>query len=560
MIEVSIVSGTYNRLPYLKRMVESVRGSIGVGIHYEVVIVDGGSADGTIEWCKDQFDIKFIQQGKLLGAVKAFNAGARAASGRYVILANDDIEFLDFSILSAISFMQDDPQIGIGCFWQDRRGDDFHVEEMSVVRNGVQSTGFYGQVCIVPKFLGDMVGWWGNYLYTYGGDNELSCNVYELGYKILPIPCAYIHDATPKDELRSVNNDKMLVHGSHPDTAAWVKKWTRNGLQGPNVGSRSFIGAPVKRLDRFFYMPIYEPGHMVQKSTKHGMRDALAKVGLVVECDYLAMPHDDILDLSCAIDANIFITQFHGADPRHVNLFHELKNQHPGAIFVNWNGDYHPEYLVKKSYVNFMKEFDYVGVVTTAIKDTYNAAGVNWFYWQIGFEEHKSTKFSKMPTHDVVFMANGYSKARVDLASKLREMRGVDVGIYGSWPGNIRANGNTLYDFDRGAALYKSSKIAIGDSQWPHAAGFVSNRLFQALAAGAFLMHQEFDGMEELLGLKDGEHLVVWNTWEGLREKIDYYLARPDLRRRISKSGEEFVRKNHSFDHRVGELLERIHA
>ena len=54
---VSVVSGTYNRLSRLKAMVNSVRSSVGVGIPYEIVLVDGGSTDGTLEWARAQSDI-----------------------------------------------------------------------------------------------------------------------------------------------------------------------------------------------------------------------------------------------------------------------------------------------------------------------------------------------------------------------------------------------------------------------------------------------------------------------------------------------------------------------
>ena len=37
-IELSIVSGTYNRLPHMQRMVDSVRQSVGVGLIYEIVL------------------------------------------------------------------------------------------------------------------------------------------------------------------------------------------------------------------------------------------------------------------------------------------------------------------------------------------------------------------------------------------------------------------------------------------------------------------------------------------------------------------------------------------
>ncbi len=559
MIEISIVTGTYNRLQYLQKMYNSAKMSIGVGLPYEFVIVDGGSTDGTIKWCKAQKDIVLIEQKKLMGAVKAFNEGAYKASGRYVILANDDIEFVGNSILSVLSFMHDNPFVGIGCFAQDRGNQSWHVGSMSAIVNGKHGMAYYGQVCMVQKWLGDKVGWWGDYLYTYGGDNELSCNMLELGYKVLPVPCAYIHDnVLPEDELRRKNNQDLMINGKHPDTEAWLKKWTRKGKLGPIV--RNYPVNPIVLISkqRFFYMPIYEPGHSIQKISKHGLKDALAKVGLVVECDYLSMKPADILDLSCAFDAPIILTQFQNCDNK--DLFIALKDQQPNAKYVNWNGDFHPDSLLSDDYALFMKEFDYVGVVTTLVKDVFDRHGVNWFYWQIGYEETLDKFDYKVRKHDVCFQANGYSKERIALATNLRAMDSVNVGLYGSWPTNIKANGNTLYDFNTGAALYRNCKIAIGDSQWPSATGFVSNRLFQTMSAGAFLLHQYFDGMEELLGLRNGEHLVTWLSWEDLEEKIKYYLSHNDERDRIRKAGQEYILKNHSFDKRVEELIRRINA
>lgn len=164
MTDISIVSGTYNRIESLKRMVQSARASIAsvLGLSLSFTLVDGGSQDGTIEWCKSQPDITLIEHGKLLGAIKAFNDGAFAAQADYIIMANDDIEFVEDSILLAFAYMQSNPDCGIGCFYQNRNGQDWHVEQMPCVEDGKQVHRPYGQVCIVPKWLGDKVGWWGD--------------------------------------------------------------------------------------------------------------------------------------------------------------------------------------------------------------------------------------------------------------------------------------------------------------------------------------------------------------------------------------------------------------
>jgi glycosyltransferase involved in cell wall biosynthesis len=559
-IEISVVTGTYNRLNFLQNLVESIRTSISNSAPYEIVIVDGGSKDGTIKWCKEQLDIVLIEHKKLLGAVKAFNDGARAARGRYVILANDDIEFLSFSIMAAYTFMQDSLKVGIGCFYQDRNKRGWHVERMSAIVNGKYAAVHYGQVCIIPRWLGDEVGWWGDYLHTYGGDNELSCNVWQLGYPVLPAPCTYITDYTPQDELRKINNEDVMQQGTHPDTQAWINKWSHGKVNGPIVKNEPDDPIYLERKYRIMYLPIYEPGHKIQYETKRGLRDALERRGMVLEWDYMNKPLQELPDAACAFDPDLFVTQLHDADTVTSDMITHLKRQHPRAAFVNWNGDYHPETLMSSEYILLTKKFDWCGFVTTAMQPEYDEAGVNWFYWQIGYEEEINPGKYNFPSHDVVFLANAYSRARLDLAQQLRSVPGLDLGIYGSWPKDIGARGQTLYDFDAGYDLYRKCKIAIGDSQWPHAGGFVSNRLFQAMAAGAFVLHQSFRGMEELLGLEDGVHLVTWKDALDLQGKIAYWLYRKDGRDRIAKAGQDYVLKHHSFDARVDELFERMYA
>jgi glycosyltransferase involved in cell wall biosynthesis len=551
---VSIVTGTYNRLPYLMQMVDSFRKSIGLGLSYEFVIVDGGSTDSTQTWCKSQKDINLIEQGELLGACKAFNDGAKAAKGDYVILANDDVIVYYESVLRAIAFMQDNPRCGIGCFYQDRGNQPWHVGMMGAMVDGKITSVPYGQICIIPRYLGNKVGWWGDYLKTYAGDNEMSCNVWNLGYLVEPIPCTCVHDVTVDDELRKINAGDVNYHpaGGHPDSIAWVKKWQHKGFVGPIVDTISNNQVTtVTGKPRVLYCPILEPGHReLQKSRRTGLRDALSKKYWTVEIDYIEDPMY-LFDMANMWKPNIIITQFHDAKIYTKESILQLRKENPHAILINWNGDYFPENFLSSNYMKMMKEYDVCGFVQTVVEKKYNNAGINWKYWQIGYEPSSALPTPKTPRHDVLFLANGHSPFRKMLGKELRSMKDINVGLYGSWT-NVASNGYNTYDFDAGEQLYRSCKIALSDWR-PGATGWVSNRLFQAMAAGAFLLQQRFDGME-LLGLKENKHLVLWNDVIDLKDKIKYWLGKPEERAVISKTGQEFVLEHHSFDKRVEEM------
>ena len=83
MADVSVVVVTWNALPFIEQCLESVRGR-------EVVVVDHGSTDGTVEFVRERFpDVRVIEQ-ENKGMGGGNNAGMRAADGRYFFLLNSD--------------------------------------------------------------------------------------------------------------------------------------------------------------------------------------------------------------------------------------------------------------------------------------------------------------------------------------------------------------------------------------------------------------------------------------------------------------------------------------
>src|SRR5690242_4689170 len=53
---VSIVLGSYNRKEFLNEAIQSIRRN-GITVPYEIIVVDGGSTDGALEWLTRQQDV-----------------------------------------------------------------------------------------------------------------------------------------------------------------------------------------------------------------------------------------------------------------------------------------------------------------------------------------------------------------------------------------------------------------------------------------------------------------------------------------------------------------------
>ncbi len=86
---ISVVVLNYNGLKYLKRTVPPI-----LKLDYpkiEIIYVDNGSTDGSIEFLKKFKKIKLIENGKNLGYSKGKNIGVKNANGEYVLLVDNDI-------------------------------------------------------------------------------------------------------------------------------------------------------------------------------------------------------------------------------------------------------------------------------------------------------------------------------------------------------------------------------------------------------------------------------------------------------------------------------------
>lgn len=556
---LSIVSGTYNRQQFLREMMLSARLALPASIPYEFVIVDGGSTDGTLEWLRTQPDARVIEHGELRGAIPAFCDGAKAARGTYVLMANDDIVFHPFSITRAIRYLEDTPECGIVAFADDRPvpgyPQTFKVQSTSAVMpDGRACVAPYAQVALVRAWIGNLVGWWGaddpvmGKARTYGGDNYLSARCWELGYSVDEVSGAQVSDKVPSDQLRE-HNTKQARPGVHPDSAAYLERFP----QGPHILAHPSVNGHKGRRLRILYLPIYEPGHEIQRSSKAGLRRALKKIGNVFEIDYLSEPSERVSGAVKAWKPDVMLCQFQDATNITPDRLAYLRKLAPGMLVVNWHGD--ARGLTEEPYLQLLKHVDLQLVVNAAPLDEYKERGIKAAYWQIGYEEPQG-ELPEVKAHDVVFLGNAYSPERKALEERLG-LEPWDVGLYGS--GWEQPAGNTLYDFSAGEAIYRACKVALSDT-FPGTTAFVSNRFFQATAAGAFVLQQHIPDFERYTGYKDGVHYVAWTDLDDLVAKIQHWLEPAQTKRRnqIARNGQRYTQAHYSFDALVRQLFEKI--
>jgi len=557
---LSIVSGTYNRKAILQRMMSSVRRQMYRGMDYEFVIVDGGSTDGTIPWLKEQSDVALIEHGALRGAIPAFCDGARAATGQYVIMANDDISFHDNSLLAAIAHLEDTPTCGAVAF-ADNRYDRNHHQVMSHPtrdRNGTLQGSPYAQVGMFRRWLGEAAGWWGDHdivlckSRTYGGDNFLSARIWEMGYTVDPVAECRIDDGIERDGMRVINNES-----GRADSERYYRRYP----DGPLWDSVSVTPLPHDERLRILYLPIYEDNHNEQRRQKQGLRNALNKVGIVLEYDFVTRfnahynTHDELVHINRTFRPHVLFTQAHRADTFQARTVAQMRTDNPEMVAVNWHGDYWPEVYLDPDVIALLKWFDLALVVNANIIPEYEANAIATAYWQVGSEE--PTEYPDMPRHDVLFLANAYGEERQRFGAMLKTLEhqiGINVGIYGSGWGAI-GSGQTLYDFSRSHALMRNAKICIGDNQHNDGSAFVSNRFYETLHAGGFLLHEHILNFQRETGYRVGLHYARYDNDADLVEKIRYYLDNPDDREKIRKAGQRYTKSNHSFDARVKELF-----
>ncbi len=110
--KISVVIVTFRRPAKLRELLNGLRLTEGA---FQVVVVDNGSHDDTVNLDAEFPEVRFNHLQRNFGLTRALNIGIRASDGDYVLLLHDDM-LIDASAVTALAeFLENRPDVAAVC-------------------------------------------------------------------------------------------------------------------------------------------------------------------------------------------------------------------------------------------------------------------------------------------------------------------------------------------------------------------------------------------------------------------------------------------------------------
>jgi GT2 family glycosyltransferase len=234
----SIVILTLNNFFVTKICIESIRKFTPKG-RYEIIIVDNNSKDKTIEWLKDQSDLKVIYNHYNAGFPKGCNQGIEIAKGENILLLNNDtivtpnwLNILDTALHSSenigavgpitnnttnnqivnVDYKSISSMIDFAC-QTNRYNEDLHEERIFLI----------GFCFLIKKSVLEAVGLFDEQ-FTPGNfeDNDLSIRILLKKYSLLVCKDVFIHHFGNKTfNENNLDYQKIYINSLNKFNVKW---------------------------------------------------------------------------------------------------------------------------------------------------------------------------------------------------------------------------------------------------------------------------------------------------------------------------------------------------
>ena len=205
---VTVVVVAFGAEPLLPDCVRSILASTGIDV--EIVLVDNGCTDGSVDAVRTLDGVHVIDPGRNLGFDEACNIGVAAGTGEFVALVNFDA-VVDPHALARLGVVADDPTVGIATAslrLDDRpdlmnsAGNEIHflgyswcgglnepASEHTVPRDVASAS---GAAMLMRRELWERLGGFAPEYFMYYEDPELSLRCWRAGYRVVFVPDAVV--------------------------------------------------------------------------------------------------------------------------------------------------------------------------------------------------------------------------------------------------------------------------------------------------------------------------------------------------------------------------------
>ncbi len=209
--EVSVIIPIRDQLHFTSNCLASLAAA-RTRVSFEVIVIDDGSSDGSLHWLKRCEGVRAVRNHRNLGFIRACNRGASLASGRWLVLLNNDTQVTDGWLDALIRTFETQRDVGIvggrlvfgdgslqeaggivfrdGTAWNFGRGENPARPEFNIVSEADYVSG--ACLAIERELYSDLGGLDIHYAPAYYEDTDLCFKVRDRGLKVYCQPAATI--------------------------------------------------------------------------------------------------------------------------------------------------------------------------------------------------------------------------------------------------------------------------------------------------------------------------------------------------------------------------------
>lgn len=109
---VTVITVTYNSLPFLRDYFDSVLAADRSGLELEIIVVDNGSTDNSPAWIREHYPAIRVLENDQNNYARALNLAIREASGDFIVISNNDAQVQAGWLTGLVKIAKGDPKIG----------------------------------------------------------------------------------------------------------------------------------------------------------------------------------------------------------------------------------------------------------------------------------------------------------------------------------------------------------------------------------------------------------------------------------------------------------------